>query len=287
MKQVEEPDGSSPVASLKRFYTPGSVRVIRMISPEQKKRYGETLPPLPDERLPCMVHVRLDKFIANQMKGWDMKPLSTVLLLMAVLIAAVLVAVFIIIGFSYINLDNGGTPPQTITTSTTSIPTQRPVFTTITTQSTQDPIIGPWLNGMVFYANGTVGSVGTTSWQSWQVNTNENNSYFILSDVGGTNSRVVASTEWLYNPASDKINKRGSLESFARGIPKPTPTPITTVTTTQTQQTQVVSITTTPAPFSYNDCLSACKIIFSVDRNNGAYNDCLNTCNIKNLNSQS
>jgi hypothetical protein len=287
MKQVEKPDGSSSVSSLIRFDIPGSVRVIRMISPEQKKRYAETPPPLTDERSPCTVHDRLDKFIANQMKGWDMKPLSTVLLLMAVLIAAVLVAVFIIIGFSYINLDNGGTPPQTITISTTSIPTLRTVYTTIPTQSTQDPIIGPWLNGMVFYANGTVGSEGITSWQSWQVNTNENNSYFILSDVGGTNSRVVASTEWLYNPASDKINKRGSLESFARGIPKPTPTPITTVTTIQTQQTQVVTTTTPPAPFSYNDCTSACKIIFSVDRNNGAYNDCLNTCNIENLNSQS
>jgi hypothetical protein len=220
----------------------------------------------------------LDKFIAHQMKRWDMKPHSTVLLLMAVLIAAVLVAVLIIIGLFYINPGAGSNPPETITISPTAIPSPRPVVTTITTLSNQDPIIGPWLNGMVFYANGTVGSEGITSSQSWQVNTNENNSYFIQY------SRDVTSTEWIYNPASDKINKRGSLESFARGIPKPTPKPITTVTTILTQ---VVNTTTTPAPFSYNDCLSACKIIFSVDRNNGAYNDCLNTCNIKNLNSQS
>jgi hypothetical protein len=258
-----------------------------MISTEQKEtQWSKTLPPVPDGRSPCTVHVRLDKFIANQMKGWDMKPHSTVLLLMAVLIAAVLMAVLIIIGLFYINPDTGGTPPQTITISPTSIHTPRPVFTTIPTQSDQDPIIGPWLNGMVFYANGTVGSEGITSWQSWQVNTNENNSYFVLTDMsseGGKYSRDVTSTEWLYNPASDKINKRGSLESFARGIPKPTPTPITTVTTIHTQLTQVVTTTTTPASFSYNDCISACKIIFSVDRNNGAFNDCLQTCNIENL----
>lgn len=215
-----------------------------------------------------------------------MKPHSTVLLLMAVLIAAVLVAVLIIIGLFYINPDTGGNPPQTITISPTAMPTRGTVFTTIPTRTNQDPIIGPWLNGMVFYANGTVVSVGITSWQSWQVNKNENNSYFIISDVpseGGKYSRDVTSTEWLYNPASDKINKRGSLESFARGIPKPTPKPITTVTTIQTQQTQVVNTTTTPAKFSYPDCVSACKIIFSVDRNNGAYNDCMQTCNIENL----
>jgi hypothetical protein len=221
------------------------------------------------------------------MKGWDMKPHSTVLLLMAVLIAAVLVAVLIIIGLFYINPDTGSSPPQTITIPPTPIPTRGTVFTTaIPTRSNQDPIIGPWLNGMVFYANGTVSSEGITFWQSWQVNTNENNSYFIKSDMtseGGKYSRDVTSTEWLYNPASDKINRRGSLESFSRGIPKPTPTPITPVTTIQTQQTRVVNTTATPPPFNYNDCISACKIIFSVDRNNGAFNDCMQTCNIENL----
>jgi len=213
-----------------------------------------------------------------------MKPHSTVLLLMAVFIAAVLVAVLIIIGLFYINPDTVGNPPQTITLSPTSIPTPRPVLTPIPTQSAQDPIIGPWLNGMVFYANGTVGSEGIAS---WQVNKNENNSYFVIADVpseGGKYARDVTSTEWIYNPASDKIYLRGSSQTFARGIAKPTPKPITTVTTIQTQQTPEVHTTTPPAQFSYTGCVSACKIIFSVDRNNGAFNDCIQTCNIENLN---
>jgi hypothetical protein len=128
------------------------------------------------------------------------------------------------------------TPTQTLTISPNS--TSAPVPVTNQTQSTQDPIIGSWLNGMVFNADGTVGSDGTTT---WKVNKNENNSYFVIADVpsqGANNQRSLTSTEWRYNPFSDKINIRGSSQTFARGIPAPTPVPA--VTTIQTLTTAVI-----------------------------------------------
>jgi hypothetical protein len=218
-----------------------------------------------------------------------MKYLSVILLLMAVLIIAVLVAALILIGI--VNLNQNTVSPETITISPTSAPEPEPTFTTIeTTPSNQDPIIGSWLNGMVFYANGTVGSDGTTT---WEINKNENNSYFIKSDMlspGANNPRSVSSAEWIYNPASDKINKRGSPETVARGKPTPVPTTKPTITTIQTQLTQRINTTNLsgsgqgiPGKFSYSDCLSACKIAFSVDHNNGIFNDCIQTCNIENL----
>jgi hypothetical protein len=121
---------------------------------------------------------------------------------------------------------------QTLTLSANS--TSAPVPVTNQTQSTQDPIIGSWLNGMVFNADGTVGSDGTTT---WKVNKNENNSYFVIADVpsqGANNPRGVTSAEWRYNPFSDKINIRGSSQTFARGIPAPTPVPTATPIQTPT-----------------------------------------------------
>ena len=70
------------------------------------------------------------------------------------------------------------TPTQTPTISPNSTP--EPGTVTDQTQTTQDPIIGSWLNGMVFNADGTVGSDGYTT---WKVNKNENNSYFVIADV--------------------------------------------------------------------------------------------------------
>ena len=210
-----------------------------------------------------------------------MKYHSIVLLLMATLIIAVFVITLIIIGFVNLNQNTSGNPPQTITISPTSTPVHRLTVTTNQTKSTQDPIIGSWLNGMVFYPNGTVGSDGTTS---WEVNKNENNSYFIISDVlspGANNPRSVTSTEWIYNPASDKINMRGSSKTFARGIPTPVPTLIPTITTIQTQLNQGVN--TSPSKFNYQDCLNSCKINYVADHNIGLYNDCIQTCNIENL----
>jgi hypothetical protein len=124
------------------------------------------------------------------------------------------------------------TPTQTPAISPTS--TSAPVPLTNQTQTTGDPIIGSWLNGLVFNADGTVGGDGTTS---WKVNKNENNSYFVISDVlsaGANNPRSVTSTEWIYNPFSDKINIRGSSQTFARGIRNTKPTTKPTVTTSRT-----------------------------------------------------
>lgn len=200
-----------------------------------------------------------------------MKYHSVILLLMAVLIIAVVVIGLIIIGFININQENTGTLPQTTPISQTARPTPRP--TLVQGQSTQDPIVGSWLNGMVFYANGTVGSDGTTS---WKVNANENNSYFVVSDT---------TTEWIYNSESDMIHRRGSTESFSRGIAKPTPKPTTkpTITTIKTQQTQEQITTTTPGTFNYEDCLGTCKIKYAIDKDIGVYNDCVQTCNIENM----
>lgn len=200
-----------------------------------------------------------------------MKYHSVILLLMAALIVAFVVIGLIIVGFININQQSAVDLPQTTSISQTARPTPRP--TAMQTQSTQDPIVGSWLNGMVFYANGTVGSDGSTT---WRVNEDENNSYFVLSDTA---------TEWIYNSESDMIYRRGSTESFSRGIPKPTLKPTTkpTFSPVQTQLTQVVNPTVTPGKFNYEECLGICKINYSIDKNIGLYNDCVQTCNIENL----
>jgi hypothetical protein len=108
-------------------------------------------------------------------------------------------------------------PQQTgvITWITTTLPTMTAVITTIQTPSDQDPIIGSWQNGMVFYANGTFGSDGITTWRA---NRDEKNSYFITSDKPSEldKGRDIVSIEWIYNPASDSIHKRGSSLSVYR-----------------------------------------------------------------------
>ncbi len=208
-----------------------------------------------------------------------MKYLSIILLLMAGLIAIVLVVTLIIIGFGTMNQENGSSLQQ----SNTIAPRSTPTYTTnLTTKSDQDPIIGAWLNGIVFFANGTVGGAGRAS---WSLNENQNNSYFVISEVPSTgpNSGSVSSTEWIYNPASDRINKRGSSEYFSRGVPKPVFTPIPAVTTIQTQPTQEIPTTGIPKKFSLTDCIDVCKMNYYADHHIGFYNDCLNTCNIENL----
>jgi hypothetical protein len=142
---------------------------------------------------------------------------------------------------------------------------------------------------MVFYPNG---SVGTDGLSSWKVNENANNSYFVITlshgtsgDGGMTIDPAASSAEWLYNPVTDRINKRGSSEFISRGIPKPTPRPTTpkpTVTTARTQLTTAVP--TTKGPFNYENCITACKMQYWADRDKiGLYNDCVQTCNIENL----
>jgi hypothetical protein len=208
---------------------------------------------------------------------WNMKYLYPILLLMAGVIAMVVVVALILIGLSNINQDTSETLTQTtpVTILPRSTPPPRLTVTPTPAQSNQDPILGSWLNGMIFYANGTVGGDGKTSWKA---NENENNSYFILSEVPSEGT-----TEWIYNPASDKINKRGSSESISRGIPKPVPTPIPAITTIRTQLTQGINTTITQKKFSYSDCVDVCKRNYWADHQVGYYNDCLNTCNIENL----
>jgi hypothetical protein len=94
-----------------------------------------------------------------------------------------------------------------VTTQPTSLPASAPPI--IQAPSGQDPIVGTWQNGMVFYANGTFGNDGTTSWRE---NRDEKNAYFIISDKPSEldRARNVTSTEWIYIPASDCIHKRGS-----------------------------------------------------------------------------
>jgi hypothetical protein len=215
-----------------------------------------------------------------------MKYVYRILILMAGIIAIVLVIGLIFISLGSLYQNTGNTLPQTIPVSRGSTPAPRPTFTTVPTPLNQDPIIGSWLNGMVFYADGMVGTDGKTSWRS---NENENNSYFIITDIpdtGDKNTRSVSSTEWLYNPGTDRINMRGSSEFFSRGIPKPTPKPTPAITTIRTQLTQTTTTlpgNNTQKKFSYSDCVTACKINYVADHNIGLYNDCLNTCNIENL----
>lgn len=135
---------------------------------------------------------------------------------------------------------------------------------------TPDPILGPWLNGMTFYENGTVNDQHTT----WTANPDDNTSYFLLSDKPSF-------AEWTYNPSSDQINQRGSRQVFGRGIPAP----VIMLTATPTQSPPAMNISnssgTGETKFSYSGCLDFCKSIYYPQRI-GLYNDCLQACNIEN-----
>lgn len=143
------------------------------------------------------------------------------------------------------------TKPVTLAPTPTVPLTPAPTLSAIRTQPARDPIIGSWLNGMVFNADGTVGSEGHTI---WKVNRNENYSYFVISDVPslvGNNDRIVTSAEWIYNPFSDKIYKRGSSETFSRETTPSKPTTLPPLTTIQAPATAVptsqAAVTTTTA----------------------------------------
>jgi hypothetical protein len=99
---------------------------------------------------------------------------------------------------------------------------------------------------MVFYDNGTVGSDGAARWTA---NRNANYSYFIISDIpsgGANNQRNVTAAEWIYNPYSDTIHRRGSQETFSRKIPPPKTDTITPCATVLTPA-PAVPAETTPA----------------------------------------
>jgi hypothetical protein len=145
--------------------------------------------------------IKIRKFIFHQEKRRTMRYLLIILFLVAILLSVGCVT----------------KPQQTgvITRITTTLPTTKPATTTILTPLNQDPIVGSWQNGMIFYANGTFGSDGITTWRG---NSDEKNSYFLISDKPSEldNGRNIVSIEWIYNPASDSIHKRGSSLSVYR-----------------------------------------------------------------------
>jgi len=113
---------------------------------------------------------------------------------------------------------------------------EQTLFPTIATPLNQDPIIGSWLNGMDFYANGSVGTSGTLTWKK---NENENNNtYFVIFEGQDPNlccskERITITTVWIYYPASDQIKKLDSAEFVNRGAGKVSwnpyaPTPVST-----------------------------------------------------------
>jgi hypothetical protein len=134
---------------------------------------------------------------------------------------------------------------------------------------TPDPILGPWLNGMTFLSNGTLSGRGPSSWQS---NNNDNTSYFVISDQPSFE-------EWIYNPISDTISKRGSAQSFSRGTPPLTqvPTSLPTATPIKTSQTPLETY-----KFNFQTCLDSCKNMYYPQKI-GFYNDCIQNCNVDNL----
>jgi hypothetical protein len=122
------------------------------------------------------------------------------------------------------------TPQETIAVVAT--PTPEPTLTP--RQAGMDPIIGAWDNGMVFNADGTVGSDKNTTWKA---NDMVEYSYFVTvesralkdEEGGRTVDPSALSTEWIYNPYSDSIHKRDSTTGVRRILlmtvtAKPAPT---------------------------------------------------------------
>jgi hypothetical protein len=128
------------------------------------------------------------------------------------------------------------TPPVTPQETITIVPTSTPEPTVTRPLPGMDPIIGSWDNGLVFNADGSVGSDGLTFWKP---NEMEKNSYFVttetraMKDAGG-NMRIdpsASATEWIYNPAADIIYQRGASAGVHRILPgMKTAAPAPTVT---------------------------------------------------------
>jgi hypothetical protein len=109
------------------------------------------------------------------------------------------------------------TPEATMVAVTTATPeptVTRPLEGT-------DPIIGAWDNGLVFDADGFVGGDKNVTWKA---NDMEKYSYFVtvesraVKDIeaGKMVDPSALSKEWIYNPYSDTIHKRGSSEGVRR-----------------------------------------------------------------------
>jgi hypothetical protein len=113
------------------------------------------------------------------------------------------------------------TPPQT---TITIVPTPTPEPTVTRPLPGMDPIIGSWDNGMVFSADGSVGSDNTISWKA---NEMVKYSYFVTTETravkdekgGRTVDPTALSKEWIYNPNSDTIHLRDTTTAARRVLP--------------------------------------------------------------------
>lgn len=107
------------------------------------------------------------------------------------------------------------------TAAVVSTPTPEPTVTR--PQAGMDPIIGSWENGLVFGADGYIGGDRNVTWKA---NDMEKYSYFVtvesraVKDIeaGRMIDPSALSTEWIYNPYSDTIHKRGSNEGIRRAL---------------------------------------------------------------------
>jgi hypothetical protein len=109
------------------------------------------------------------------------------------------------------------TPEPTIAVAAS--PTPAPTVTR--PQAGVDPIVGAWDNGLVFDAEGYVNGDRNISWKA---NDMEKYSYFVTVESRGVKDVEAGkmidpsalSQEWIYNPYSDSIHKRGSNEGIRR-----------------------------------------------------------------------
>jgi hypothetical protein len=100
-------------------------------------------------------------------------------------------------------------------------PTPTPEPTLTPPQAGMDPIVGSWENGLIFDADGYIGGDRNVSWKA---NDMEKYSYFVTVEsravkdleAGRMVDPSALSTEWIYNPYSDTIHKRGSTAGIHR-----------------------------------------------------------------------
>lgn len=114
-------------------------------------------------------------------------------------------------------------PVATPEPTATIPPTPTPEPTVTRPQAGMDPIIGSWENGLAFGADGYVGGDRNVTWKA---NDMEEYSYFVtvesraVKDIeaGRMIDPSALSTEWIYNPYSDTIHKRGSTQGIRRAL---------------------------------------------------------------------
>jgi len=109
------------------------------------------------------------------------------------------------------------TPEPTMTIP----PTPTPEPTVTRPQAGVDPIIGSWENGLIFDDQGYVNGDRNITWKA---NDMEKYSYFVTVEsravkdleAGTAADPYAYAKEWIYNPYSDSIHRRGSNEGVRR-----------------------------------------------------------------------